>query len=71
MLTGLRPAGQGRTPDAIACLCSKVVARMINLSQTFERMPGKQRVRCMRHLYTSLQWISQRIAETVREAVHV
>ncbi len=40
---------------------------MISLGQMRERMPEKQRTRCVRHLYTSLQWISQRIAETVRE----
>jgi hypothetical protein len=65
-LTGLRPAGHRRIRDATACLCSEVVARLINMRQMSERMPGKQRTRCMRHLYTILQWISQRIAETVR-----
>jgi len=44
---------------------------MISLRQMCERMPEKQRTRCMRHLYTILQWISQHIAETVREAVQV
>ncbi len=66
MLTGLRPADPRQIPDATACLCSEVVARMINLGQTCERMPEKQRTHCMRHLYTTLQWISQRITETVR-----
>jgi hypothetical protein len=44
---------------------------MLSLKQMCERMPVKQRTRCMRYLYTILQWTSQRIAETVRTEVQV
>ncbi len=70
-LTGLRTAGQRRIPDATACLCSKLLAQMLSLRQMCERMPGKERIRSMRYLYTILQWTSQRIAETVRDKVQV
>jgi len=43
-----------------------MVARMMSVRHMCERVPGKERARCMRRLYTIMRWLSQRIAETVR-----
>jgi hypothetical protein len=42
-----------------------VLSRLLSFKELCERMPQRERIRCMRCLYTMLLWASQRIAEQV------
>ncbi len=59
-------AGERSLPDATACLCGMLLAKVLRLEELCDCMPGKARVRGMRHLYAVLQWTSQRVAAAVR-----
>jgi hypothetical protein len=49
-----------------ASLCSSVLGKLLMCREVCKRVPGKERIRSMRYLYTMLLWASQRLAEMVR-----
>ncbi len=60
----LLAAGQRAVPDGVACLCSGMLGFfMEHISEAFS---ARERMRCVRHTYSMLQWIAQRVAELVR-----
>jgi hypothetical protein len=59
-------AGERSLPDATACLCGMLLAKVLCSEELCNCTPGRARVRGMRHLYAMLQWISQRVAAAVR-----
>jgi len=50
---------------AEACTCGSVLSRLLSVKELCERMPQRERIRCMRCLYTMLLWATQRVAEGV------
>jgi hypothetical protein len=63
-------AGQQQDMDVHPTgLCSTVLGKLLKCYEICKHVPGKERVRCMRYLYTMLQCASQRIAEQVRAQV--
>jgi hypothetical protein len=50
-------------------LCSSILGELLMCREICKRVPGRERIRSMRYLYTMLQWASQRIAEMVRARV--
>ncbi len=59
-------AGERSLPDATACLCGMLLAKVLCSEELCNCMSGRARVRGMRHLYAVLQWTSQRVAAAVR-----
>jgi len=61
-----RAAGERRVPDGAACLSARTLGNLLSVQEVCMRVPGRERIRAMRHLYALLQWTSQRLAEQVR-----
>ncbi len=59
-------AGRERTLDDIACRGGRMLGELLECSQFAQRLRGSARVRGMRHIYTVLHWVLQRIEEQVR-----
>jgi hypothetical protein len=53
------------------CLCGSMLGKLLMCREVCERVPGKERIRSMRYLYTMLHWASQHVAELVRARVEL
>ncbi len=60
------PRPEKCVPDGTACLSGCLLGNLLSVPEVCMRVPGKERIRAMRHLYALLQWTSQRLAELVR-----
>lgn len=49
--------------------CGSVLGKLLRCREICKHVPGRERIRSMRYLYTMLQWASQRTAEQVRARV--
>ena len=47
-------------------VCGSVLGKLLSCREFGKHVPGRERIRSMRYLYTMLQWESQRISEQVR-----
>jgi len=59
-------AGQRQDLGLHLLLRSTVLGKLLNCWEICKHVPGRERIRSMRYLYTMLQWASQRGAEVVR-----